>query len=1117
MLKYKELVCKLSEAQKILILSDISSLSRREFKRLGLPELKKGYVDEYALNVYPRSSILANSWDMELISAVAKDTMSSMYKDGVELAIIPSPKAKINPYRSALSEDPLLSSDISGEYVKSAKTEGVAMCLDGYSLENDELEWMDAEPDERVINEYITKPYFDALSHSEFGALMSGGNNVTGKYKAKNTELIENVATNKKMFLICEEASPDYTVHMISKGIICLRSSGLSIERALRRYEELNKSVEKGELGNSELCEEILSGNAIASETVDVAVDRVFDFINSCRNLQGNAIIGGAVKEKLAARAVRESAVLLKNENKFLPLTKKEKIFIIGDIRNDKGECIAERCADILTLKGYGCIGWSQGYEISKDRSDMSLGEAYNLSENADKIILLLGRNSEREMNVAKTRNLELPANQVALAKKLMERGKNVVAVVSTGYGFDIDAVEGFESVMLMDLSTASSTEALADIVTGAFSPSGKLASSLYRRADDSLKKQKYYRSKGSRSGIFVGYRYYDTAKCNLGFPFGHGIGFSEFSYSKPRILGNTVTFTLKNTGKYDAAETVQMYAGLSLSSVIRPKKELIGYKKITLKAGESKQVEMKIDVPSVYDKEGGAFVKESGIYTVYVGSSVDDVRFFLKYSSGDAVIKSDGADLIDYLQSESNVVRDKYTLEANYELMKRTVRNIISGVILLVLAVFLRVYCHSNAIESEFLNVFSVALTLVSAGFFIMEIVDRMKIANEERIAMEKANKEHFDDAEVLNVFSTDRMFKEEFEADEDDLESVVPEVDATSEEYVRYVDGKFDYFTATKEFILFASERGCKLDANTAREILASVSSSRMMIVNGMSEDDFELLMKVMCEYFGTELHTDKLDSTYTDDESVLFEAGNEHKKRSAMLAIEAAFSERHKIHLVGFSEVKACDFAGCLSSFVRYAKSPNGYNSITVGNGNNQNTYYVPKNLWIVLNLSPDESISNLSEMAAEVSAFNVIRMARCEESEVATDVHKFYYYQLDYLADKASSKCEVDECEWKKLDAFVEFINKDTTFSIGNKQWVGIEKYIAVYEACGGELNVAIDSSMAVRLIPSALVAVKQSEKRIDLLEGINIAFGEGEISACRSVIRDASQNRAKAQN
>ena len=767
MLKHKDLVGKLTDAQKILILSDIQSLSRRELKRFGLSPLKSGNVDDYLRSVYPRASVIANSFDDELIGSVASDIMSAMYKDGVELASLPSAKVKINPYKEALSEDPMLSSNVARAYLKAANAKGLAINMSECSIDNDDVVWMDKSPNKRAIEEHIVKPHLNAVKGLDCNALEMSDDPLNERYKGENIKLVEKLSTLGNSFLICERASEKNTVKLLSDGVVCLRSSGYAIDSAHARYKELRRMVDKGELEELEISNEIEVGKAISTEMIDLAVDRVFDFILSCREGKLGSMDGGVVRDKLAAKSVRESAVMLKNKSKILPLSKKEKLFVIGDMKTPLGESIAEACAESLKLNGYNCIGWAQGYEISKSRSEMSLGEAYNLSEAADKIVLLLGRSEALEKDIVKSRNLELPANQVALARRLASRGKNVVAVVSTGYGFDIEAVEEFDGIITMSLETAYSADALVDILTGVYNPSGRLASTLYRNTEKSFAKQSYYRKKGSRSGIFTGYRYYDTAGYDVGFPFGFGMGYSEFTYSRPKHVGDSVSFTLKNIGKYDATEVVQMYVGLETSSVIRPKKELVHYKRISLKAGESQRVSMDISLPEIYDEKNGEFVKEAGTYTVYVGSSVSDIKFSFDYVGGEAAVSGDGEDVIDYLQSASNIVRDKYTLEANYKLMKRTVRNVLSGVILITLAVLLRVYCHSNAIENGFLNIFTLALALLSAGYFIMEIVDRVKLSKDEALLVETANKEYFDDAESVNVFSTDRMFKDEFESD--------------------------------------------------------------------------------------------------------------------------------------------------------------------------------------------------------------------------------------------------------------------------------------------------------------------------------------------------------------
>ena len=260
-------------------------------------------------------------------------------------------------------------------------------------------------------------------------------------------------------------------------------------------------------------------------------------------------------------------------------------------------------------------------------------------------------------------------------------------------------------------------------------------------RSDLVGRKQSYYLSlPDSKVGTFVGYRYYDSADFDAAYPFGYGLGYTNFQYSNLSIRSKEVVFTVKNTGSKPGSEVAQVYVGKKTSKQFSPKKVLAGYEKVTLNPGESKTLKVSLENIDAYDPVTGKWLCENTDYAVYVGSSVRDTRLTGSASWGNATLTSLNESPSDYLQSETNIISDRYTLEADYKLMKRNVRNIVFGVgsLLLAIAMFLFALISKNV--GLFFIFVAVVLAISSVVFFILEGVDRSRIHREERARIKKA-----------------------------------------------------------------------------------------------------------------------------------------------------------------------------------------------------------------------------------------------------------------------------------------------------------------------------------------------------------------------------------------
>lgn len=1121
MLKYENLVRQLTVAQKIRMICDATCLSEKEYKVLGIPEIKAGYLEDRFGAEFPSPYMLANSWNTELVGEVARAAARDMSADGATLAITPSPKVKISPYRSALSEDVCLASAMAGEYLSAAKSVGLSSCVRDFCITADEAEWMDETPKSRFIYEYIVKPYRIAAKKSLYAGTLVSHDVQTANYENANRALAAIVSSDIDMggaVPVCQKAGMADTVRLLSCGTVCLEGVSFALEAALGKYRQMKKSVDAELISPKDLEDEIAKGQAMSPEMLDEAADRLISFAFAAEKKRVLSAGEGAERESLALRAARESIVLLKNEKKLLPLGKKMKVCLLGDIvMSADNAFFADAFGRELEEAGYTCIGKERGYDIAAERGEELYGAAAELAEKADAAFLFLGFDKAHERRIHKAQKLSLPANQQVLLERLNEKKTKIIAVVAAEHAADLVLDHKLDAVLIAPVNTAASPRALAEIVSGKNSPSGRLASSIYLHTDTKLKKQIAYKNiYGVKSGPFIGYRYYDTADYTEGYAFGHGLSYSEFAYSKLSVKDGTVSVTVKNTGKTTAAETVQIYIGMEKSAVIRPKKELMAFAKAELAPGEKQTLTFSLELPTVFDAESREFRAEKGTYTVYAASSVSNVRLSCTISAGDAELRPDGEKKSDYLQSESNIIADNYKLEADCDIMKKSVFNIIAGSAALLMAVVLKTYCVLSNSSAVFFDVIAVLLALGGAVFFMAEALYRKKDREKDLENIAEANTEAFEGAEQLPLMNADKLFVNEFDISTDDEVAVTIAEDYSEgfgAEHLVYIDTELTFSDAAGEFITAAKEKGRAFSNGDTGKIFSAMASSRIIITSGMSGKNFEEFMRSLADYFESAAYIDRVDETYTAPESLLFKndmSGN-RTKTHAKFALEDAYDVPQKVHFVGLTNVSFEGISAYFAPIVKHAKNPGARYGFTAHNERNiETSYFVPQNVWFVLNLAEGESLGDMPASLAEIASVNSISFELCDPTETHANIRKFSYYQMEYLLEKFSSRSEVSELTWKKVDRLEAFAASHAAYSISNKLWLCLEKYAGTYMACGFEEGKAIDVAMAAKLVPSVIAALsgKLSGSDAGLFETIENIFGEDNVETCKDIIKNS---------
>ena len=287
MLKHNDIISKLSDSQKIRIISGISSLSGKDLKILGIPKINPGYIADYAQEIYPEASVLAHSWNPELWNHVSLAKIGRMTSDGVNFFVAPGAKIKLCPYRNEISEDAHLASVMSGSYASAATLCGAVTGLSGYYLTESDTEWLDEYPSERVINEQINIPYLRALTQSGARAILTDVRELREEYDI-HSRAMRDIMLSRTEFLVCDRASDDNTVEFISKGIICLSASANALETACTRYKKIKQMIERGSATEETLLSEIDGNTVISPERIDSALDHVLDFLFECQRTAKN-------------------------------------------------------------------------------------------------------------------------------------------------------------------------------------------------------------------------------------------------------------------------------------------------------------------------------------------------------------------------------------------------------------------------------------------------------------------------------------------------------------------------------------------------------------------------------------------------------------------------------------------------------------------------------------------------------------------------------------------------------------------------------------------------------------------------------------------------------------
>ncbi|MBQ4159212.1 MAG: glycoside hydrolase family 3 protein [Clostridia bacterium] len=572
---------------------------------------------------FPTSAITSCSWDEELLYEIGKAIASEARANGVSMLLGPGANIKRSPLCGRnfeyFSEDPLLTGKLAAAYIKGAESTGVSSCLKHFACNSQEYKRFSSDSvlDERTLREIYLTGFEIAVKEGRPSTVMCSYNKINGEYASDSKKLLTDILRSEWGF----------------DGMVVTDWGALSNRtKAFIAGCDLNMPGGSCYL-EKEALQDVKTG-VLPEERIDASVKRVLSVVQKGERLQKNKYTCDYnAHYQLSLRAALESAVLLKNENSLLPLSEDSDAVFIGAMAKHlryQGAGSSHINPYRLTTPCEACpdIPFIEGCLADGSATDEMLQEAKNAARTHKYPIVFVGLPDAYESEGFDRRDMRIPVGHVRLLEAVAEENPNTIAVLFCGSAVELPWAEQISAILFMGLPGEAGGEAVRDLVFGKVSPSGKLSESWPIQYSDTAL-HSYYgfdrRDAHYREGVYVGYRYFATANIPVRFPFGYGLSYSSFEYSDICLSGNTVSVSVKNTGKIPAKETVQLYIQPPKDGIYRPKIELRGFQKLSLMPGEEKKAEFVL-TDRMFGVWDGKWVIPGGEYTLFIGKSSTDL-----------------------------------------------------------------------------------------------------------------------------------------------------------------------------------------------------------------------------------------------------------------------------------------------------------------------------------------------------------------------------------------------------------------------------------------------------------------------------------------------------------
>lgn len=605
-----------------------------------VPDAASMAIGALPATCFPTASATACSWDRTLLQRMGQALAAEAIALGVDVLLGPGVNMKRTPVCGRnfeyFSEDPYLAGELAVSLIDGIQSRGVGTSLKHYAANNQEEQRMtiSAEVDQRTLREIYLPAFEAAVTRAQPWTVMCSYNRINGVYASEDRWLLTDILRDEwgfEGFVVS-----DWTA--VHDRVAALQA-GLDLEMPgprPRRVQAVIDAVAQG---------------VLAEATLDEAVRRILRIVFQAAETPKGAGFDAASHHALARQIAANSMVLLKNDG-ILPLAQGGRIAVIGRAARQahfqgggSSHINATRVDvpldELALLAGDAQITACDGYPQDDSSQPALIAEAVAAAQAADVALLYVALPTFKESEGYDRADLELTAHQVALIQAVTAAQPRSVVILNNGSAIAMsDWIDGAAAMLEAWMMGQAGGGAIADLLFGVVNPSGKLAETFPLRLADTPAYLNYPGEGGKvryGEGVFIGYRGYDAREQPVLFPFGHGLSYTTFQYSAPRVSSQTfrdvdglvVAFEVTNTGAVAGQEIAQVYVHDCAASVQRPPKELKGFAKVALQPGETQTVAIPLDFRAFafFHPGHGRWVAEAGEFDILVGASSADLR----------------------------------------------------------------------------------------------------------------------------------------------------------------------------------------------------------------------------------------------------------------------------------------------------------------------------------------------------------------------------------------------------------------------------------------------------------------------------------------------------------
>ena len=642
----------LTREEKIALVSGCDFMYTNPVPRLDIPSVRmsdgphglrvqteggdNGVTGSEPATCFPTAATTASSWNPDNVHKMGQAIGEEAGYYGVDVVLGPAVNIKRNPLGGRcfeyFSEDPYLAGKMGTAETLGIQEKGVGVSVKHFALNNSEnYRFMgDSIADMRAIREIYLKPFEMIVKSAKPETMMCAYNKINGVYCAENQWLLTDVLRKEWGFdglVMTDWGATHDRLKMLCAGLDLEMPGDTTI---CRKW--IMDGLEDGTL-NEDVLDEAVRNVLILAEKHETKIKSDVDF---------------TAHHTLAKDIAVDSAVLLKNDG-MLPLQKGKKYFICGELfekmrYQGSGSSMINPTYLSTPKTAFDEQGvqyvYTKGYKENEiQKNEGLINEALNLCGDYDDILVFAGLTDYVESEGADRENMRLPENQLSLIGALIETGKNITVILYGGSPMELPFADKVNAILNMYLPGQNGGNATYDLLFGEVSPSGKLAETWVKEYADIPFGDTFGKTQNEvyKESIFVGYRYYLSAGKAVRYPFGYGLSYTSFAYENMTIAekdgGYQIACDITNTGNFDGAEVVQLYVGTPAVEVFRPIRELKGFAKVYLKAGETKHVEIAVDKCDLqyWNITENRYVLEGGEYRFELCSDCETVKLSAK------------------------------------------------------------------------------------------------------------------------------------------------------------------------------------------------------------------------------------------------------------------------------------------------------------------------------------------------------------------------------------------------------------------------------------------------------------------------------------------------------